>query len=36
MRWQDALWESGVREVQMPFTPMRVWEMLGQVKVAAE
>jgi carbon-monoxide dehydrogenase large subunit len=32
----DALWESGVTEVQMPFTPLRVWEMLRQVKVAAE
>jgi carbon-monoxide dehydrogenase large subunit len=32
----DAVWERGVREVQMPFTPLRVWEMLGQVKVAAE
>ena len=32
----DALWDLGVTEVQMPFTPLRVWEMLGQVKVAAE
>jgi len=32
----DAVWERGVREVQMPFTPLRVWEMLGQVRVAAE
>jgi carbon-monoxide dehydrogenase large subunit len=32
----DAVWDLGVREVQMPFTPLRVWEMLGQVKVAAE
>jgi carbon-monoxide dehydrogenase large subunit len=26
---QDALWERGVRNVQMPFTPLRVWEMLN-------
>ncbi len=32
----DAVWERGVRDVQMPFTPLRVWEMLGQVRVAAE
>jgi len=32
----DAVWELGVRDVQMPFTPMRMWEMLRQVKVAAE
>jgi aerobic carbon-monoxide dehydrogenase large subunit len=32
----DAVWERGVPEVQMPFTPLRVWELLGQVKVAAE
>jgi aerobic carbon-monoxide dehydrogenase large subunit len=32
----DALWERGVTEVQMPFTSLRVWEMLRQVKVAAE
>ncbi len=31
----DAVWELGVRDVQMPFTPMRVWEMLRQVRVAA-
>ena len=32
----DALWDRGVREVQMPFTPLRVWEMVRQVRVAAE
>jgi carbon-monoxide dehydrogenase large subunit len=32
----DALWERGVTEVQMPFTPLRVWEMLRQARVAAE
>ena len=25
---QDAVWDSGVRQVDMPFTPFRVWEML--------
>jgi len=26
---QDAVWELGVRDVQMPFTPHRVWQMLA-------
>ena len=25
---QDAVWESGVRQADMPFTPLRVWQML--------
>lgn len=25
---QDALWAQGVRQADMPFTPLRVWEML--------
>ncbi|AGI68939.1 molybdenum hydroxylase family protein large subunit [Octadecabacter antarcticus 307] len=25
---QDAVWDLGVRDVQMPFTPHRVWQML--------
>ena len=25
---QDALWDRGVRQADMPFTPLRVWEML--------
>ncbi|MCE0504304.1 xanthine dehydrogenase family protein molybdopterin-binding subunit [Roseivivax sp. GX 12232] len=25
---QDALWERGVRQADMPFTPHRVWQML--------
>ncbi len=25
---QDALWERGVRQADMPFTPQRVWKML--------
>ena len=29
----DAVWERGVRDVQMPFTPLTVWEMLGQVRL---
>ena len=28
---QDALWDRGVRSVQMPFTPHRVWKMLQDV-----
>jgi carbon-monoxide dehydrogenase large subunit len=33
---QDALWERGVRQADMPFTPMRVWEMLKNEPIAAE
>lgn len=35
---QDALWPLGIRSVDMPFTPSRVWEMLQQEvsAVAAE
>ncbi|WP_172295956.1 xanthine dehydrogenase family protein molybdopterin-binding subunit [Pseudoruegeria sp. HB172150] len=25
----DAMWDRGVRHVDMPFTPLRVWEMLN-------
>ncbi len=25
---QDAVWDSGVRQADMPFTPFRVWQML--------
>ena len=25
---QDALWDKGVRQADMPFTPLRVWDML--------
>lgn len=34
----DAMWESGVRHVDMPFTPQRVWQMLNaaDTQVAAE
>jgi len=31
----DALWESGVREVQMPFTPNRVWAWLQRAEAGA-
>ncbi|WP_416914470.1 MAG: xanthine dehydrogenase family protein molybdopterin-binding subunit [Roseicyclus sp.] len=34
---QDALWPLGVRQVDMPFTPARVWDMLQQpARIAAE
>ena len=27
---QDAVWDLGLRDVQMPFTPHRVWQMLQE------
>jgi carbon-monoxide dehydrogenase large subunit len=35
---QDALWPLGIRQVDMPFTPARVWAMLNESEgqVAAE
>ncbi|MEC8581832.1 MAG: xanthine dehydrogenase family protein molybdopterin-binding subunit [Pseudomonadota bacterium] len=33
---QDALWDRGVRQADMPFTPFRVWDMLNGQKTAAE
>jgi carbon-monoxide dehydrogenase large subunit len=33
---QDALWNRGVRQADMPFTPHRVWEMLNDGRIAAE
>ena len=35
---QDALWQRGVRQADMPFTPHRVWEMLraAESPLAAE
>ncbi len=33
---QDALWPLGVRQVDMPFTPMRLWTLMGGAKMAAE
>lgn len=33
---QDALWDEGVRQADMPFTPLRVWEMMENGPIAAE
>ncbi|NVO57264.1 xanthine dehydrogenase family protein molybdopterin-binding subunit [Rhodobacteraceae bacterium B1Z28] len=33
---QDALWDYGVRQADMPFTPHKVWELLNDGSVAAE
>ncbi|MDC0660677.1 xanthine dehydrogenase family protein molybdopterin-binding subunit [Leisingera sp. SS27] len=33
---QDAVWDRGVRQVDMPFTPLRIWEVLRDVSEAAE
>ncbi|WP_299966882.1 xanthine dehydrogenase family protein molybdopterin-binding subunit [uncultured Roseobacter sp.] len=33
---QDALWDSGVRQADMPFTPHKVWELLNGEALAAE
>jgi len=33
---QDALWARGIKQVDMPFTPARVWAMLEDDKIAAE
>lgn len=33
---QDAMWDVGVRQADMPFTPLRVWEMLKDNAIAAE
>lgn len=32
---QDALWPLGIEQVDMPFTPLRVWEMLQNAPVEA-
>jgi carbon-monoxide dehydrogenase large subunit len=32
----DALWDAGVRHVDMPLTPVRVWSWLQAARVAAE
>lgn len=32
---QDALWPLGIEQVDMPFTPLRVWEMLQTAPVEA-
>jgi carbon-monoxide dehydrogenase large subunit len=31
---QDAVWEAGVRQADMPFTPHRVWDMLRHARAA--
>jgi carbon-monoxide dehydrogenase large subunit len=31
---QDALWARGVRQADMPFTPLRVWQMLQEAEDA--
>jgi carbon-monoxide dehydrogenase large subunit len=28
----DALWETGVRKVDMPFTPHRIWQAIELAK----
>ena len=33
---QDALWDRGVRQADMPFTPLKVWELLQSEAIAAE
>lgn len=33
---QDALWDHGVRQTDMPFTPIKVWELLQDDAIAAE
>ncbi|PJE36372.1 xanthine dehydrogenase [Pseudooceanicola lipolyticus] len=33
---QDAVWERGNRQVDMPFTPARIWELLRDEPIAAE
>ena len=33
---QDALWSRGIRQVDMPFTPLRVWTMLRDHAATAE
>ncbi|WP_415402331.1 xanthine dehydrogenase family protein molybdopterin-binding subunit [Tateyamaria sp. SN3-11] len=33
---QDALWDHGVRQADMPFTPVKVWELLRNDPIAAE
>ena len=33
---QDALWEIGVQQVDMPFTSEKIWSMINSGKLAAE
>ena len=32
----DAVWDQGVHRVDMPATPLRVWNWLNSAKIAAE
>ena len=32
----DAVWDAGVRHVDMPLTPVRVWTWLQAARLAAE
>jgi len=33
----DAVWDRGIRQIDMPFTPMRVWSLLNEkARIAAE
>ncbi|NNK77721.1 MAG: molybdopterin-dependent oxidoreductase, partial [Litoreibacter sp.] len=32
----DAVWETGLQHVDMPFTPLRVWSWLNDARIAAE
>ena len=33
---QDALWEIGVQQVDMPFTSEKIWSMINSDNLAAE
>ena len=33
---QDALWENGIKQVDMPFTSETIWSMIQSRKIAAE
>ena len=33
---QDALWDQGVRQADMPFTPHKVWQLLNAQAMAAQ
>lgn len=32
----DALWDAGVRQIEMPFTPHRIWTWLQEARAAGE
>ena len=33
---QDALWDIGIQQVDMPFTSEKIWSMINSGKLAAE